>query len=388
MRPLIIVDFPTHYTTPLLARLRAQVGAEIICLSEGDQQYWQAHLAKSAGSLAASLDATLCRGRRVSRHLSLNPSLTVALAKRDYDLVLMELSGRAELATAFSITRLRNKPFLLWTGLWTHPSTPFHRATWPLTRTLYRHSDALVVYGSHVRRFLVRSGVQPERVFIAEHAVDNEFYGRPVGDEAVQAFRRQAGADSRPLILAVARLVAQKGLDDLVAAAASVRDLQPVVAIVGTGPLAAQLAAQAAATGVELKLVGGVPPASMPVVYAAADVFVMPSVTSPSIKECWGLAINEAMCQALPVIASDAVGAVAGGLVVDGVTGLVVREHDRSQLAVALRRLLTSPSERVRLGSAGLARVAQTSQAAMADAFQAAFASVFGTDRRSASAAR
>ena len=53
--------------------------------------------------------------------------------------------------------------------------------------------------------------------------------------------------------------------------------------------------------------------------------------------------LNEAMCRAVPVVTTDAVGAAAGGLVVDGRTGVVVPEEDPDALAMALRRLLESP---------------------------------------------
>lgn len=89
-----------------------------------------------------------------------------------------------------------------------------------------------------------------------------------------------------------------------------------------------------------------------------------------------GLSVNEAMCQAVPVIATDAVGAVAGGLIRNGATGLVVPEGDRTRLASALRRLLVSPEERAQVGAAGYQRVMRTTQVGMADAFERAFDAV------------
>ena len=43
----------------------------------------------------------------------------------------------------------------------------------------------------------------------------------------------------------------------------------------------------------------------------------MPSIATPTFREPWGLVVNEAMNRGLAVIASDAVGAAAGGLVAD-----------------------------------------------------------------------
>ncbi|HEY0989700.1 MAG TPA: glycosyltransferase family 4 protein, partial [Kofleriaceae bacterium] len=85
----------------------------------------------------------------------------------------------------------------------------------------------------------------------------------------------------------------------------------------------------------------------------------LPSITTPLIKETWGLAVNEAMNQGAPVIATDAVGAAAGGLVVDGENGLVVPERDVPAIARALDRVLREPGLRDRLGD-GARRVVAT----------------------------
>ena len=70
--------------------------------------------------------------------------------------------------------------------------------------------------------------------------------------------------------------------------------------------------------------------------YAAADVLVIPSIATRHFLEPWGLVANEAMNQHLPVIATDAVGAAAGGLVRHERNGLVVPAGDPDALAAAL----------------------------------------------------
>ncbi len=87
--------------------------------------------------------------------------------------------------------------------------------------------------------------------------------------------------------------------------------------------------------------------------YGAADVVVIPSIRTAAFREPWGLVANEAMLQGVSVIASDEVGAAAGGLVRDGETGLVVPAGDVPALAAALRRLHDDPALRARLGAAG-----------------------------------
>jgi glycosyltransferase involved in cell wall biosynthesis len=78
------------------------------------------------------------------------------------------------------------------------------------------------------------------------------------------------------------------------------------------------------------------------------------------------------MNQRCAVIATDAVGAAAGGLVRDGATGLVVPAGDPGALAAAIRRLHDDPALREPLAEAGSRAVAAYSYEAWAAGFAAA----------------
>jgi glycosyltransferase involved in cell wall biosynthesis len=101
--------------------------------------------------------------------------------------------------------------------------------------------------------------------------------------------------------------------------------------------------------------------------YAAADVLVVPSVPTATFREPWGLVCNEAMHQGLPIIATDAVGAAAGGLVRHERNGLVVAAGDPGALAGALRRLHEEPALRRRMGTHGRRDAAVFTHDAWAD---------------------
>ena len=121
--------------------------------------------------------------------------------------------------------------------------------------------------------------------------------------------------------------------------------------------------------------------------YAAADVLVVPSIPTRTFREPWGLVVNEAMNRELPVIASDAVGAAAGGLVRDGHNGLVVPAGDARALAGAIRRLAADAPLRARLGAAGSADVQAYTHDAWAQGFSRALRSL-GLSRGSAGSVR
>ncbi len=101
-------------------------------------------------------------------------------------------------------------------------------------------------------------------------------------------------------------------------------------------------------------LVGEADPATVRNFYAGSDVVVIPSIPTRDFREPWGLVANEAFNQGVPVIATDAVGAAAGGLIEHERTGLDrPRRATRTPSPRALRRLHDDPALRARLGAAG-----------------------------------
>ena len=273
-------------------------------------------------------------------------------------------------------------PFLLWTGLWSRVDTPLHRRIFALTRFLYRHADAVVVYGEHVKRYLVSEGVRAERIFVAPHAVDNAFYSRLVSDSEKQALRNKLGIQAgQNVVLYLGRLEAVKGIPHLLEAFAASCLENAVLVIAGAGRERPTLEQLVSRLGIDerVRFAGYVPVDETVAYYALASVVVLPSVTTPQAKEAWGLVVNEAFNQGVPVIATDAVGAVAGGLVRDGVNGLVVPEANSAAITVALERVVNDPAARQRLGAAAKQVIAEWSHDAQAAGFARGLEFALGT---------
>lgn len=154
-------------------------------------------------------------------------------------------------------------------------------------------------------------------------------------------------------ILAVGRLVAEKGHADLVEAVATLRAegrRSVSLTVVGDGPERDRLAAMAEERDVPLTLPGAVSPADLEARYARADV-----VAVPSHREGFGLVAAEALARKRPVVASN-VGGLAE-IVTDGVTGWVVAPRDPRRLKEALAAALDDPDEGRRRAAAGARRV-------------------------------
>jgi glycosyltransferase involved in cell wall biosynthesis len=152
-----------------------------------------------------------------------------------------------------------------------------------------------------------------------------------------EALRREVGGEGlEHLVLAVARLQPEKGIDDLVAAAGPLRARLPGlrVAVAGSGPEEGALRSQIEAAGLtdSFALLGS--RSDVGALLAAADAFCL-----PSRHEGLPISLLEAMQAGLPCVATR-VGGVPG-VIEDGIDGVLVEPSDRDGLAAALELVLT-----------------------------------------------
>ena len=278
-----------------------------------------------------------------------------------YSAVVCGTAGRVALPAAWLGARSTKTPFVLWTALWAHPRTPAHIVGGaPLLAVIYRDAAAVVAYGSHVAAFARSCGAR--NVHVAPQAVDNDFWGARITPDTGAAFTAVfVGRGSRA-----------KGASVLLTAWRSSGFGAPAALVLvggGSGP-------PRTPAGGAVSFVGVQPPEQVRNYLASADVVVMPSLRTRDFREPWGLVANEAMNQSTPIIASDEVGAVAGGLVRHERNGLVVRAGDAGDLASALRRLHDDESLRARLGANARRDVFPYTFDAWAAGFEAAIGSL------------
>jgi glycosyltransferase involved in cell wall biosynthesis len=286
-------------------------------------------------------------------------------ASGGYRAAVAGTAGRAALPAAWLGARRARVPFVLWSALWAELRTPAHLAARPLMAAIYRSAHAVVAYGPHVAAFARRHGAR--RVEIAPQAVDNGFWSAPAS-----APERRAPFTC----LFVGRPAREKGVAELLMA----WRLTGLAPPAGTLVLAGPGHDPAVATTPGVQVVGALQPENLRNFYAGAGVVAIPSIPSPRFVEPWGLVANEAMNQHCAVIATDAVGAAAGGLVRHEHTGLVVPAGDPAALAEAIRRLHDDPPLRERLGGAGAEAVAAYTYEAWADGFAAALRGTTGRE--------
>jgi glycosyltransferase involved in cell wall biosynthesis len=150
-------------------------------------------------------------------------------------------------------------------------------------------------------------------------------------------------------VLCVGRLISRKGVQHLIRAVAAMRPVRRPVSltIVGSGPLQSELEALAKSLGVHrIRFAGFVDQDELPAYYAAADVFVLPTLEDP-----FGMVLLEAAASGLALVASEHAGATLD-FVKHGESGLTCDPRDEHALSEHIAALADSPSLVRDLGSA------------------------------------
>lgn len=158
------------------------------------------------------------------------------------------------------------------------------------------------------------------------------------------------------LILTVARLIEKKGLEDLVAACALLRERGHAarLEVAGDGPLRGALERVAADAGLDARFHGALPHERVLELYRRAAVFCLPCVvTASGDRDGLPTSVLEAMALGVPVVSTSVNG--LGEAVIHERTGLTVPERDPASLADALGRLLGD--RRLAAGLSARARV-------------------------------
>ena len=198
-----------------------------------------------------------------------------------------------------------------------------------LTRRVVRAADALLTVSEDLGRLAMHDyGAQPDRVHVVPNGCDASIF-HPRDRAAARAALEVP--DDAQLIVYVGRLVPEKGLRELLEATRALAPEIPRlrIALVGEGPMRAELASLAAQCGSEVVFAGAQPPDEVARWMAAANL-----VTLPSYSEGHPNVLVEALACGRGVVATP-----VGGIpeVVDATSGVLVPPRDAAALVEGLR---------------------------------------------------
>ncbi len=200
----------------------------------------------------------------------------------------------------------------------------------PVARWVRGRAAALAAQADHPVVLVTPNGVNTDRI-------------RPVAPDLT----------GDPVVVFVGTLKPWHGAEDLVRAAALAR-VPWRLRLVGDGPVRAALEELATGLGVQVEMVGAVPPERVPAALEGAHVAVAPYPDSGD-HYFSPLKVYEYGAAALPVVASR-IGQIPA-VVEDGATGVLVPPSDPAALAAALDRLVADPAAARRMGAAARTRM-------------------------------
>lgn len=222
-----------------------------------------------------------------------------------------------------------------------------------------RLADLFLAVTDQAKAMLMAEGVDEKRIRVVGAGVNVERF-RP---EAVQGrCRQQYGLlDSERVILFIGSLIESKGVYDLLKAIKLMRSagiLQPGrhrVLYIGQGAESSRLRAQTREWGLHqiVTFGGSASYAEMPDIHRMADIFVLPSIPTPTWEEQFGMVLAESMATGKAVVSTRS-GSIPE---VVGEAGVLVPSGDPESLAQSLSDLLDNEELREDLGRRARKRV-------------------------------
>jgi len=311
------------------------------------------------------------RFRAGASQLLLNARLAAALKGFAPEAIICGGYNYAASWQALMWARRRRVQFVLWSESNAHDARGQNKFVEFLKVHFLKRCDRFVVPGKSAFQYLRSLGSPAESIFTAPNAVDNAFFATQaemVKREA-DAFREKFRLPSR-FILFVGRLVAEKGVFDLLQAYAKLgSDLRSEVGLVFAGDGVSKTALSEKAKVTEPGTIcfpGFAHREDLAGFYALAEALIL-----PTHSDTWGLAVNEAMACGLPIIVTDVAGC-ASDLVEDGWNGSVVPAANPDQLSAAINSLLRQPELSRQMSARSAERIQAYSPQACASGLAAA----------------
>jgi len=274
-----------------------------------------------------------------------------------YDAVLLHGYSYAVNVLAFLAAKTKGIPVLLRSE--THLG--LQRSRWKLQlrdsvlAVIYKFVDGFLAIGTLNSEYYRSLGIPESKIFQVPYAVDNDRFTDSIKNKSDirKSVRKKFDLPlDRPVVLYASKLTRRKHPDALIKAMAILRSegCESALFLVGAGELEAELKNLTHSLGLDADVIFGgfINQAELPQIYAASDIFVLPSENEP-----WGLVVNEVMCAGLPIITSKGMGCVPD-LVKNGINGYHVTAGSETEIAECLNRLLNNESLRDQMGLASL----------------------------------
>ena len=227
------------------------------------------------------------------------PLICRVLIKGKYDILHVHGFGHSSLLVSAVLAKKMGSPKIVCT---LHNDLLRHIDRKLVELTVSRVDAFIAVSSSIQQSWLASYGIKP---ILIPNGVDTTRFNSRIDGSSL---RKEMRLEDKFVILSVGRLSRQKGLQYLLQAADYLRsEMQNLVVLIGgRGEEAARLRDLAEKHFLlkTVRFVGFIPPDSLPIYYAACDLFVLPSVF-----ETFALTLLEALSTGKPVVCAKVGGA-------------------------------------------------------------------------------
>ncbi len=194
----------------------------------------------------------------------------------------------------------------------------------------------------------------PQNYEVISPGVDTERF-LPNADTLTFREREPDIPTDHPLVFTLGKFIERKGFSYLIDAIALLtEEPTPFLMIGGRGPLKEQLQCQVQERGVtnRVKFLDYIPDGDIPAYYAAADVFVLPSVIDDrGDTEGLGVVLLESLACGTPCVASRVGGVV--DIITDEENGFLVEPGNPQQIANRISQIIRDERLRKNMGRQG-----------------------------------
>jgi len=198
-----------------------------------------------------------------------------------------------------------------------------------------KNFDVIIAYSKQGKEQYINAGIPEEIIYIAP----NSTASRP---DFPPPIRGNTFLNGRAILLYVGRLQTRKRIDSLIRACAQIsEDLQPELWIVGDGLILNDLKSYALQKYPKTKFWGAVFGTDLEEIFKKADLFVLPGTG--------GLAIQQAMSFALPVIVAEGDGSQSNMVFPEN--GWIIPANDENALSCTIVEAIRNPVKLREMGN-------------------------------------
>lgn len=204
---------------------------------------------------------------------------------------------------------------------------------------LNRWATSVVTVSDALRRSY--ANIDPAKARVVHNGIDTARFHRDRGEVRARLANEYDIPENMPIAVTVAVLRPRKGIEVLLESIERVPDV--MFLIVGDGPIANELRADAGARGLSDRIRWTGFRSDVDAILPGCDLFV-----HPSLEDAFPTVLLEAMAASLPVVASN-VGGIPE-IVQEDVTGSLIPPGDPSVLASSIQRALADRERLARMG--------------------------------------